>query len=145
MNTNTNKVELSPEQEIGLQRLEQLADFDPVAAGHDRKFDFSEYHNVFDCGTSGCKIGECPLIWEEWRYWYTGDCLEPAINNLFLAESIEFWFLINSAESDYLFQPKKLGHHTPKIALPATATAEQVNERILNFVKNKREGKPCLV
>lgn len=95
---------------IRFDRLRQLAEhLETGTLGHET-FDFSQYNNVEKnkCGTAGCAIGECPILWpKSWRF--------DSIGLPYLKERKEFdpyrsgmeWFGIDSSEYCHLFLPEE--------------------------------------
>lgn len=106
--------------------------------GHE-KFDFSIYNNATaKCGTMGCALGECPIIWpEDWKFYknYDGD---PVLIGEYPPSSLISairWFNLSPGEAVYLFIPCCI-YSTRGESLPATATKEEVADRILDFIKD---------
>lgn len=121
------------------ERLLKLAEhLETGKLGHE-VFDFSQYNNSGTniCGTAGCAIGECPIIWpNEWVFnWLGTPILKDENNSL---KSAIIFFQIKEAERMHLFEPNKQiislydGEH-----LFSNATKEQVAANIREFVKRK--------
>ena len=94
---------------IRFDRLETLAQhLETGVLGHE-EFDFSDYNtgplNEVGCGTAGCAIGECPIIWPgEWAFCYNLPLmkgLEPRISNVVLSTTT--WFGITEEMDNHLF------------------------------------------
>jgi len=106
--------------------------------GHDR-FDFGQYNNAVapKCGTAGCAIGECPVIWKSWIFTNSGD---PVIKgDACSLNSGQEWFGINAGEYRHLFMPDRqsLNLYGGK-SLSRFATRRQVAANIEAFIKVKR-------
>lgn len=90
---------------IGDQRLLQLADhLENGKLGHER-FDFSRYNNEPNkCGTAGCALGECPVLWpEQWKW----DGNDPLLRDKWETdESAHEFFGLDDFECDHLFYPE---------------------------------------
>ena len=117
-----------------VERLKKLANhLLTKELGHD-VFDFSVFSkgHVFaeDCGTRGCAVGECPIIWPEaWRFDPQNEL--PKLRNLDDLCPIDHaaeWFDLSLKESRRLFSPTS-GH------LSAKATKDDVANEILALVE----------
>jgi hypothetical protein len=138
-----------------IQRLEKLAaHLEKGKLGHE-EFDFGVV-NVGDfnkpgCGTSGCAMGECPIVFR--KYWefgpvtYTigGDQRLPRLRGVgyaSLRDHVSNFFGISTSACDHLFYPCD---QNPEIyggrRLSYTATKEQVARNIRAFVKLVKLGK----
>jgi len=109
--------------------------------GH-KKFDFGVYNDgpqdKKGCGTAGCAIGECPMIWEEWEF---REAVPKLRSGLFsVTESAEIWFEINYQEFKHLFLPDG---QNPNIfggkRVYRRATRDQVADNIKTFMELKFE------
>jgi len=117
--------------------------------GH-KVFDFSTF-NRFDlyapgtrrtvgCGTAGCFIGECPIIWpEEWEFNYgylpvlrEGGGGKPS-------ESAMGFFGITGEEFQFLFMPGYKRAPWNDFNLGPLATKEEVAQGMENFI-NRSPG-----
>jgi len=90
---------------MNLERLHILYDHLMWGTLGHKKFDFSTYNSTHEptCGTAGCAIGECPVIWGEWRFNYEG---KPRLGeNCSCSNSGAEWFGINHAEYIHMFVP----------------------------------------
>ena len=127
--------------------------------GHE-KFNFDTF-NSFDCGkrpedkdigtenvcgTSGCAIGECPVLWPiEWKFSKVGVSLfgTPVAGRPVLIDCEKYeegtmdsactFFDIDYKVYDYLFLPKAPGRPN---SLKSNATKEEVAGRIIDWCKN---------
>jgi len=127
-------------------RLRKLArflldhDFSDPEAG----FDFSRYLTGEGCGTSACAIGWCPVVFPNcWKYgaWESsrGDIQKyPTLNKYSELKYPEYssmdFFNIDYDQHKYLFIPT-VGRGIYDNCLSSEATAEQVGNRILEFIK----------
>lgn len=126
-----------------IDRLLKLADhLEHGQLGH-QVFDFNSYntgqngksHHAPSCGYAGCAIGECPVIFSEWRYDLQGWPYLPGHESII---SIQVFFGLNWASADHLFMPNSQepsdfgGKH-----LSVGATKEQVAANIRAFVALK--------
>lgn len=114
-----------------IDRLLQLADhLEHGKLGH-KIFDF-EHYNVTDgiqltdgnCGTRGCAIGECPILWpNDWYFSVSGN---PVINSqIGTFQSGMIWFDIDHLMYSSLFEPGDV--------LGNSATKEEVAANIRGF------------
>jgi len=96
---------------IRFDRLETLAQhLETGVLGHER-FDFGSFNDGAvrpnECGTAGCGIGECPVIWPgEWKFGGGLPLLigtKPNIDNV--NTSVEVWFGLAPNQVDHLFYP----------------------------------------
>jgi len=110
--------------------------------GHE-KFDFNYYNigkknGVVDspenrCGTNGCAIGECPVIWP--KKWTWNDFSDPCVRGIpSTTDSIETFFCLTYHQQQHLFIPN---NQSPDIYgglhLDGDATKEQVANNIIQF------------
>ncbi len=125
---------------MNLERLHILYDHLMYGKLGHKKFDFRQFNSDTEnkCGTAGCAIGECPVIWpEDWCFNAGGT---PVLNNsLWVRRSVFTWFDITESEYYHLFEPdsqdiEKYGGKN----LVMTATREQVAANIKAFI-NKME------
>lgn len=117
--------------------------------GH-KNFDFSCFNEddsgnspVHKCGTNGCAIGECPILFP--RSWYFDDTGFPKLKNeehfMSLSCAAQF-FGISYTDAQYLFIPHEcsifpyvkttIGKRKP---LGGTATKTQVADNIIKYVE----------
>lgn len=107
----------------------------PEHKGH-KKFDFSKWNSIESsakCGTSGCAIGECPIVFKD--YWKFDGLGSPVLRNTCYDtwySGIRF-FGLTTNQFDFLFVPKDIDHTQ---GLPEDATKEDVANRIIKFVEN---------
>lgn len=102
--------------------------------GH-KEFDFRTYNSAETktCGTAGCAIGECPIVFSEWHFSETGEpCLKKDPNQKPYTSGREF-FGLNVKQFDHLFCPFMQKPEFGGIELNADATKEQVAGNILAF------------
>jgi hypothetical protein len=127
---------------MNTERLQKLAEhLLHGTLGHER-FDFGIYNDAKApiCGTAGCAIGECPIIFPQyWEFDWWGD---PVITgNATPWDSGEFFFDITEAEFTHLFIAD--GQDTAKYGgnvLSDTATRYEVANNILEFIKIKEQN-----
>ena len=127
-------------------RLLQLAEhLETGKLGHEY-FDFSAYnynHNPYEvvtgeCGTAGCALGECPIIWpEDWVF-----CTRtgfPILDQFPYSEPINcasIFFEISDIVVIHLFKPlMQLTGKFGGVVLPNIASKEQVASNIRAFVE----------
>jgi len=107
--------------------------------GH-KKFDFSDYNVGFTspntCGTVGCAIGECPVIWDEWSFRAGG---MPLLDHLFTTTaSGESWFGVTYDEYCHLFIPdNQVAYCFGGEDLGESATRYQVADNIKAFIDKR--------
>ncbi len=127
--------------------------------GH-KKFDFSCFSQGprdperHWCGSAGCALGELPVVWPyAWEFGRSAlffDGVTYAVKlktqNLVHANTSSAhagaveWFELSDAEVHALFHSAYvLPGETPIEALPESATAEQVADRFIAFVKWREE------
>lgn len=116
------------------QRLLKLAKhLESGKLGH-KKFDYYVYNaGKYDkngCGTIGCALGECPIIFKDWIF-ESSTSLPILKKKLFCEplESAEEFFGLNWQEARFLFMPN---HNN----LPDNATRKQVVAHIRKFVRH---------
>ncbi|KKN40323.1 hypothetical protein LCGC14_0734800 [marine sediment metagenome] len=107
-----------------------------------------------ECGTAGCAFGELPVVWPE--AWEFGQARGAFNSNLYsvrlkshqriFADSISArkgaceWFDLSENEIHALFYAnRELLVDSPIKSLDATATAEEVADRFIAFVKWREE------
>lgn len=111
------------------ERLLKLAEhLESGKLGH-KEFDMSTWNsaNGPECGTSGCAVGECPIIWpEDWKFGPHG---HPTVRAYSVYASAQIWFGLTITECYDLFMPDSYpqNHITPKV----------VAARIRSFVAQK--------
>jgi len=124
-------------------RLKKLADHLMTGKLGHKKFDFVVFNTSYGngdiankCGTNGCAIGECPIIFKSWKFDDEGD---PCFKGFSSAmRSAKEFFDINFPESEHLFLPRR--QHADIYGgkfLEATATRKQVARNIYAFIKIK--------
>jgi len=128
-------------QSIGIERLETLANhLENGQLGH-RVFDFSTYNSadVAKCGTAGCAIGECPIVFtQEWKW---NDLGLPQLrysggsNGINVQDNAEAFFDLTPGEYLHLFYP---GAQVPSVYggrfLGVRATRYEVAANIRAFI-----------
>lgn len=131
-------------RKLHIDRLQKLADhLERGKLGH-KVFYFGTYNDEgnqgFDkngCGTTGCAIGECPIIFKDWKF--KGFNLDPVYKNyLSIDYSVENFFGINNQEFLHLFIP--VSQNIPDfggVMLNINATKKQVAKNIELFIKFK--------
>ena len=89
------------------ERLLQLADhLENGKLGH-KIFDFIKFNDTTEsmCGTAGCAIGECPILWpDDWEWSNHGLPMLPPYYYSAAASAIE-WFDIDHPAYKHLFTP----------------------------------------
>lgn len=133
-----------------VNRLRELAEhLQNGELGH-KHFDFSSYNigpvNDNGCGTSGCAIGECPIIWPEyWTFkpnWKDDDikALPALIKNpdLHVMDAGSLFFDINKREFCQMFVPRS--QELFGMPLEDDATKEEVAEGIIEFCNRYESG-----
>lgn len=130
---------------IRFDRLETLAQhLETGVLGHER-FDFDHFNDGAnrpnECGTSGCAIGECPVIWPgEWEFGGGLPLLRgvrPHASNV--DSSTKKWFGLDQDMCDHLFYPEhqKLDMYGGK-DLDEYATRYEVAANIRAFIEKMR-------
>lgn len=119
--------------------------------GHER-FDFSTYSSIRHneafkengCGTMGCALGECPIVWpKQWHFeTYTSLTSEPFLSTDSTYDTTDDamkFFDISEDEVMHLFMP---AHQQPDLyggsVLIGKVTKEEVAANIREFVKAKK-------
>ena len=131
---------------MNLQRLHILYDHLMWGKLGHKVFNFNTYNNITEpeCGTAGCAIGECPIIWNEWVFGYMGSPLLNNTSGSMVSASGKEWFEIDSDEFKHLFLPEKQNTEIfgGRILTDET-TREQVAYNIKAFIDKcyKPEGK----
>jgi hypothetical protein len=127
-------------------RLLQLAQhLETGQLGH-KVFDFGIYNSANEpyCGTSGCAIGECPILWP--HHWCFGPCGSPILRTSTWgydsAQDAQEWFDIGFDQRAHLFVPEQqMTNLFGGKYLKETATKEEVAANIRAFVaKMEEEG-----
>jgi len=128
-------------------RLKKLADHLMTGKLGHKKFSFADYNSSpnsmnipYKCGFSGCAIGECPVIFRQWKF---NVIANPVLKNHGdPADSAMDFFDINSNECDHLFMPNEqiCGMYGGEDLL-GYSTREQVARNIYAFIKIKSKEK----
>ena len=140
-----------------IKRLLKLADhLESGKLGH-KVFDYSEY-NVMDdnglpsdgtCGTRGCAIGECPIVFpRSWKFGKNGSpVLKKSKNIAYSGKNIGYsgvmFFNLSFDEFDALFKGNALNNSSGRQVfkfLSITAKRKTVANRLRKFVELKVEG-----
>jgi hypothetical protein len=108
--------------------------------GH-KRFNFNTFNegekNEQGCGTTGCAIGECPIVFP--KQWHFDAAKDPVVRGeLSCSDSGEVFFGISYMEFAHLFFPQ--GQDVEKYGgkfLEQNATPKQVAANIEAFVKRK--------
>ena len=134
---------------VNVERLEKLANhLLSGKLGHET-FNFGVYNvggraNLNECGTQGCAIGECPVIWpNDWAYVDSLPTLrilgsDPHEGSITTSIAGRAFFHLTAGEYEYLFIP---GNETNnrRNALSQYASKEDVANRILRFCEIVKE------
>ena len=139
------------ETTIRFDRLKKLANhLIEGKLGHER-FYFNVYnspgHGKFKrngCGTAGCAIGECPIIFTEWCF--SKYNREPKLRSLRRSKhewdamdieeiSGEKFFGLNRSQYSHLFLPYSSAAIYGGVSLNSNATSKMVGNNILAFIK----------
>lgn len=110
--------------------------------GH-KVFDFNCYNDGGEpnkCGSAGCALGECPVVWEEWLFDKNNSPVlkdsQSSMGSTFLSfPCAREWFDIAWDEADHLFNP--YSQHTEYFGgkeLSGLATRYEVADQIEAFV-----------
>jgi hypothetical protein len=121
------------------ERLLKLADHLLNGELGHREFDFTTYNNsIGQCGTRGCAIGECPIVFpEDWVWRYDSYC--PSLINkdiLSAAACAREYFEISDDEYSILFIPQFF-EEKDRPGLYYYASKEEVANQIIDFVNGK--------
>lgn len=131
------------------KRLLQLArHLETGKLGH-KEFDFSQFNGIKyhhgerfstdNCGIVGCALGECPIIFEEWKFSpYSKDPIFKEYGGP-ISSAMEF-FDISSSDASGLFLPEEPCPWNTTNKLSDSATKEEVAQNIRDFIKWKEEG-----
>ena len=94
------------------------------------------------CGTHGCAIGECPIVFP--KDWVFGELGTPVLkNSTFVKDSSMEFFDLNSEEDSALFHGNSLHDITGKQVfkfLSSKTKRKTVANRLRKFVKLKKNG-----
>ena len=115
-------------------------------------YSFGKRNDLNACGTRGCALGECVLLWpDEWKFYqpnmargtgsYYPTLEQGAVrkeNKLGPVKSASLFFEIKCVEAGALFLPDC--EHSVIEELDATATRHEVAARIRKFVAFKQEN-----
>jgi hypothetical protein len=119
------------------ERLLALADHLEFGnLGHE-KFDFKIFNNSNgpECGTLGCAIGECPILWpRDWCFDFEGDPVLSEGDHMVPMECAMEWFDIRRSMAHHLFNPTDQSSDYGGRYLDPNATKEQVAGNIRAFV-----------
>ena len=129
---------------LGRNRLLKLANhLHSGKLGHN-KFNFSTFNSdisgkgaPYKCGTNGCALGECPIIFKQWGFDINGD---PYWKDEWegVERSTMLFFDLTCEESQHLFYP---GEQDTKLfggkILHEDATRKQVTKNMFDFIKIK--------
>jgi hypothetical protein len=135
-------------KKVHAARLKKLAMHMLIGDLGHKAFSF-EHFNLFPdayrgrknkCGTMGCAIGECPIIFKDhWRFSKYGspELISNSKYSLVIPQTQKF-FGLSFDEAGYLFYPYEGDEELPEGRLPASATREEVGINILKFMKKKK-------
>lgn len=141
---------LTKEDKIGLARLEQLVKhLEAGCTGGHKEFDFSlinewaDFEPVNTCGTSGCAMGEFPIVWpDEFRFNEDGIRLidDPLDDDEW--GQVSRWLNLNDMETVHLFLPcsQQQQKYGGWYDMGSTATRHEVAANIRAFIHFKRNG-----
>ena len=125
------------------ERLLKLADhLERGKLGH-KKFDYSTFNGcdatAHKCGTNGCAIGECPILFpNEWEFDKDGVPSLIESTGLTFGDINEF-FELSLEEAEYLFVPySRHPKEGNKQAPFEDATKEEVAAHIRKFVQEAK-------
>lgn len=131
------------------KRLLKLADHLMRGKLGHKKFDFSTYNsfspnNPSGCGTNGCAIGECPIVFpRQWKFAKgSGAPILRCEDTHYEQDSGQIFFDVGMREYEHLFipemqNPSRFGGVHPGFK----ATRKQVARNILPFVKKMERTK----
>lgn len=123
-----------------IARLQQLADHLLTGKLGHKVFYFNCFNKIIigdlsknpenTCGTHGCAIGECPILWPE--YWHFDEVGYPIIKGeFFVFDSIQTFFGLSEFDAEYLFTD----WHNKK--LTGNSTKEEVAAQILLYIASQ--------
>jgi hypothetical protein len=121
--------------ERGNRRLLKLAKhLESGKLGHEI-FDFTQYNssNSLECGTRGCAIGECPIVFPREWYFARNGC--PTLRETNVTCDGKTFFAITVYEYSCLFIPSCSGDG---MHCARDATKREVAANIRNFVAARR-------
>lgn len=131
---------------MNTKRLLKLADhLESGKLGH-KRFNFAQLNDTNEpkCGSAGCALGECPIVFPEHWQWRTGGI--PGLRrgrdtwNTF-AGAMAF-FRVSQSAVYHLFSPRdQRPLDFGGISLSDKATRKQVAANIRSFVDKMKEGK----
>lgn len=127
---------INVKQTMNKQRLQQIHDHMLSNKRRHKVFNYGTYDS--ECGTVGCIIGECPILWpSDWEFdpWHNPEIRHPEfiINNHGspVINDIMEWFEITEDEANHLFYPSN--------NLPETATLKEVCTNLQSFINAGKE------
>lgn len=128
---------------MNIERLERIATH--LEAGRPNGhpvFDFSTFNTPAGpaCGSHGCAIGECPIVWpDEWMFSpHLGPVLRDKYGRKTIMESTMAWFALTEHEAYHLFFPDQQDQHLYGGEwLRCDALAIEVAANIRIFISNK--------
>lgn len=138
---------------IGLERLRKLADHLMRGKQGHARFDFTRYNTGFSdeermrddtakCGTAGCAVGECPIVFpRQWKWDFDSDPILRIGPRTAFRSAIVF-FRLDEDQANHLFIPRRQNPSTyGGVVLEGDATRQQVVSNIRLFIKLKQAGK----
>lgn len=135
--------------EIRTDLLRKLADHLLNGKLGHQVFDFSTYNQNYDCtnkcGTNGCAIGECPIVFPD--DWIFNAYYEPQLKNIdaqsFVVEkqSGQEFFKISEEQYEHLFLPDYQKTEWGIKYLHTHSTKEDVANNIIKFCELAEAGK----
>lgn len=124
---------------MNTERLLKLADHLLHGQLGHKVFDFGQYNDCTEarCGTAGCAIGECPIVWpNEWEFNDKGGANLVKSGYTNPIDSGAEWFDLSVKEYSLLFLPG-IG----KYRVSSNATRYEVAQNIIDFVNNYNNEK----
>lgn len=91
----------------------------------------------YSCGTNGCAIGECPIVWPgDWTFDRWGDPTLASAPFLTESEAAERWFGVTFRQYAHLFEPNEQQPHVfGGKTLVGNATCHEVAANIRAFIE----------
>ncbi len=122
---------------VRTDRLLRLAEhLETGQLGHER-FDFDFYNDASDrCGTTGCALGECPIVWPDDWYFHLHKVALRGETSSDVRDSAALWFGCSKDAAEHLFYPsEQLPEFYGGEELGEKATREQVAANIRAFIE----------
>lgn len=96
--------------------------------------EFKNFTKPNKCGTRGCALGECPVLWKSWNWHFNSVVYKKIYSNF---QAAEMFFGLSELESQFLFQSGGDDEHELSNDIGKNATKEKVAAHIRKFVEER--------